>query len=148
MRAGEDHRVEVEQSTALLVQVLVGGEVVSRPPLFEPVDQVEIRTEAVWDARNGHRKAGPHCDLGAQQRDGVVSGTQPDRVEAAAQARGNLQGEGGLPAGVLEIVLVEVNSRVLVWCGREVDLPAAPAPTCDCAARLVDELAVVTPGNV
>ena len=60
----------------------------------------------------------------------LPAGAQPRRVDAAWQPLGDLPLETGLPPGVLEVVVVEVDGAVLGGPRPEIRLSAAPVAAC------------------
>ena len=77
----------------------------------------------------------------------LPAGPQPRRVDAAGQPLGNPPLEAGLPPGILEVVVVEVNGPVLRGQGSVIRLAAAPVAARGGAHRQVDGAPVQLPGR-
>ena len=80
----------------------------------------------------GGRYEERHPEVGAF--DGQVR-----RIDAGAQVVGDGEGEVGFPAGVEQIVIVEVDCAVLLGCLGPACVAAVPVPARDGAGRLVDD---------
>src|SRR5436190_1645039 len=74
----------------------------------------------------------------------VASGPQASRIDAARQVVGDVEAEVDLPAGVLEVVVVEVDRAVLLHTIRPREPVPAPTPSRHRPHRHVHQLTVVT----
>jgi hypothetical protein len=99
----------------------------------------ERRRRARAAARRAHVE--DHPELGA------AVGLEAERVHAAARVGRDGQGEAGPPAGVVEVVVVEVDGPVLLRRPAPVHLAAVPVVACDGALGRVHGAAVPVIGR-
>ncbi len=137
------------------VGVRLGGGVARVGALAPGVapDVGEVRVRHVGHGR--HQHGDPRPGRPARRTDGerqvvlVVAGLEPGGVDAARQVGRDRQLEVGLPAGVLEIVAMEVDGAVLAGSLAPIGLVAREVVAGDGAGRHVRRRAVaVVAGDV